>query len=550
MSGTIRQAGDSGLLLEFDAVVDPAVNARAIAAARALHAAAIPGVRDVVPTFRSVAVHFDPLRTDADALHDAVRRAAAAPVDAVKGRRIEVPVEYGGEAGPDLDAVAESCGLTRDDVVARHRDRDYRVFMLGFLPGFPYLGIVDERIAVARRPTPRVHVPAGSVGIAGRQTGIYPIDSPGGWQIIGRTSMRLFDADRTPAALMAPGDEVRFVVRRDASGAAPLQSNAARSTLREGGIRRVTVLRPGLFTTVQDRGRWGHQSTGVPVCGAMDAFAHRLANLLVGNPPDAATLEATVVGPELRLEQAATVAVAGADLEPSVDGAPLPRDTAVRCASGGVLRFGARRNGARAYIAFDGGIDTAPVLGSRSSHVPSRMGGIDGRALRGGDVLPLGAGTAPASRVPARLRATRGGLEQNTLGGARVRFIPGPQEHWFTDEAIDALSRTRFTIAPQSDRTGYRLHGGRAIARASDDLMISDATFPGAIQVPSSGDPILLMADRQTTGGYPQIGIVIAADLSRAAQLAPGDWVEFEPCSRAQAMAALLEQESRLLAIA
>ena len=315
----------------------------------------------------------------------------------------------------------------------------------------------------------------------------------------------------------------------------------------------------------------------MPVAGPMDSMSHRLANALVGNAREAATLEATLAGPELRFDEAAVVAVAGADLSASIDGAPLPVNTPRACAAGAVMRFGERRAGTRAYLAFDGGIAAPLVLGSRATHVVSGLGGIDGRALIAGDRLPLGdprgfsrthrVGAADPERLPMDMRRgpspmnMRRGPLRSAERGARLRIMRGPQDEWFEDAAFEHLQRTRFTISPQSDRMGYRLTGTPIPRRAgpfgpagTDPFgpggdMISDATFTGGLQVPPSGEPILLMADRQTTGGYPQMATVITADLPLAGQLAPGDWVEFEVCTRQQAIAALSAQEGLLGAI-
>jgi KipI family sensor histidine kinase inhibitor len=540
----IREAGDAVLLLELDSVVTPDVNAQAVAAAMALRQESLPGVRDVVPTYRTVAVYFDPLRADVEALRAALERAATAPPATVESRTIEVPTVYGGEAGPDLETLATSVGLAARDVVARHAGATYRVYMLGFLPGFAYLGTVDERIAAPRLATPRLVVPAGSVGIAGRQTGIYPRASPGGWQIVGRTALTLFDPSRTPAALLRPGDRVRFVPVPAASTELDTRTEerAVPVTVAAPAARTVTVVRPGLLTTVQDEGRWGHQSSGVPVAGALDRVSARTANALAGNEPGAATLEVTLVGPELRIDCAARLAIAGADLDARLDGRPLPVHQAAACQAGGVLRFGARRAGARAYVAFDGGVALPPVLGSVSTHALTGLGGHAGRALVAGDRLPLGAARAarPVPRVDI--------VPPTRPGGARLRVLPGPQDGSFSESAFSLLERGRFTITPQSDRMGYRL-GGIRLPVADRRAMISDATVPGGLQVPPSGEPILLMADRQTTGGYPQMVTVISADLPLAGQLAPGDWVEFARCTRAEALAALVAQEARLLAL-
>jgi KipI family sensor histidine kinase inhibitor len=209
----ILQAGDATLIVELGDRIDPAINAAAIALAQAVRAARISGVRDVVPTYRSVAVHFDPLRTDGAALLERIRAEASTGASAAiaPAAPIRVPVRYGGDFGPDLAAVARFAGTTESDVVRLHTSRTYRVFMLGFVPGFTYMGTVDPRIAAPRLAVPRVSVPAGSVGIAGAQTGIYPESTPGGWQIIGHTSLKPFDPDRLEPFLFKPGDTVQFV---------------------------------------------------------------------------------------------------------------------------------------------------------------------------------------------------------------------------------------------------------------------------------------------------------------------------------------------------
>ena len=205
------RAGDAAVLLELEPSIDVRVSERAVTIAEQVRSRAVPGVRDVVPTFRSVAVYFDPGITDAEHVERELRLASVAPVRILGGRTFEVPVSYGGEFGPDLAEVAAFAGLSEAAVVALHIGVRYRVFMLGFLPGFAYMGRVDNRIAAPRKGTPRLRVPAGSVGIAGVQTGIYPRESPGGWQIIGRTTIPLFDPLKSPSALFAPGDTVRFV---------------------------------------------------------------------------------------------------------------------------------------------------------------------------------------------------------------------------------------------------------------------------------------------------------------------------------------------------
>ena len=208
----IVPAGDSALIVEFEERIDPDVNARTIACAEGIQAARLAGVRDVVPTYRSVAVYFDPLRTDHDALLACLEREARRPPTAASAVRppVRIPVCYGGELGPDLGGVASFAGMPEAEVVRVHAAAAYRVFMLGFVAGFAYLGIVDERIAMPRRATPRVRVPVGSVGIGGAQTGVYSAETPGGWQLIGRTPVKPFDPSRDDPFLMKAGDAVQF----------------------------------------------------------------------------------------------------------------------------------------------------------------------------------------------------------------------------------------------------------------------------------------------------------------------------------------------------
>jgi antagonist of KipI len=298
------------------------------------------------------------------------------------------------------------------------------------------------------------------------------------------------------------------------------------------------VIRPGMLTTIQDLGRWGRQESGVPVAGPMDAYSHRLANRLLGNPDDAAALEITLIGPEFEASEETTCVVAGAEFETTVNGAAIESAKPFVVPAGARLRFGARRAGARATLAVRGGLAVPPVLGSRSTSVVSRMGPLGGRPLAAGDVLPIGpAGSGAPLSVGVPLTMPE--------GGARLRTMQGPHEAMFSADALLTLFSSRFIVTAESNRMGYRLDGPVLRHSASTDIL-SDATPIGSLQVPASGTPILLMADRQTTGGYPKIGTVIGADLPLAGQLAPGDWIEFVECSRADAVAALTRQEAAL----
>ena len=301
------------------------------------------------------------------------------------------------------------------------------------------------------------------------------------------------------------------------------------------------VIRPGMLTTVQDAGRWGVQARGVPVAGPMDPCSHRVANALVGNARDAALLEVTLIGPDLEFEDERIVAIAGAEFHVTLDGRGVPMHAPFVVSSGARLTFGARQRGARAYLAVSGGIATPPVLGSRATHVISAVGGLDGRALRAGDRLPL---------LPSPVAQPAGAPVEPIVplpgGTARVRVMAGPQREYFAPDALAMLESAPYMIRPDSDRMGFRLDGPVLTHTRGADV-ISDATPLGVLQVPASGQPILLMADRQTTGGYPKIATVITADMPIAGQLGPGDAIQFAVCTLQEAMAALIAQERALM---
>ena len=300
----------------------------------------------------------------------------------------------------------------------------------------------------------------------------------------------------------------------------------------------LTVVKPGMLTTVQDLGRRGYQGLGVPVSGPMDAYSHRLANQILGNDPSAAALEVTLLGPELVADGYLTCAATGADLSLTVDGKPAPLNQAFHIKSGARLKWGARISGTRMTLAIRGGLDVPPTLGSRATHVASRMGPFGGRALRAGDVLPVGTATDA-------VRPVSGNPLEIPDGGAHLRVLPAVHRQRFTDDAWGLLVHARFTISPQSNRMAYRLDGP-VLGHAGAADILSEAMPCGAVQVPASGLPILLLAERATTGGYATIANVITADLPIAGQLAPGDWIQFDPVNREDAIAALRRREAAL----
>lgn len=321
------------------------------------------------------------------------------------------------------------------------------------------------------------------------------------------------------------------------------------------------IIRPGLLTTVQDQGRFGYQQAGVVVSGALDAVALRQANLLVGNAPDAAGLEITLLGPRIRFAAAHLIALAGADLSATLSGQPVGLNRPVGVGAGAELVFGWPVAGSRAYLAVAGGVAVAPVLGSRATYLRAGLGGLHGRALRAGDQLPVGAPSLlgeKISQVVWRQKIPDAAWAQATWAAGSwpyplnrphyLRAMPGPEYDWFSAASQRVFWEETFTVTPQADRMGYRLLGPD-LARTTSAELLSSAVTAGTVQVPASGQALVLLADCQTTGGYPRLAQVITADLGALAQLRPGQQFQFAAVTLAQAQALYLAQERRLRAL-
>lgn len=310
----------------------------------------------------------------------------------------------------------------------------------------------------------------------------------------------------------------------------------------------IEVLKPGMLTTVQDLGRKGFQQFGMVVGGAMDTYALRIGNILVGNAEAAAGLEITLIGPTLRFLEDTIIAITGGDLSPSLDGEPLQMWRTQVVEKGSVLAFGKLQQGIRAYLLIKGGIDVPVVLGSRSTYLKAGIGGYEGRALQSGDRLrAYTAWTAGGVNIPPHL--LRISLDPTLIPkytpNLFVRVILGPQLEAFTQQAVTDFLNYAYQITPQSDRMGYRLNGKKLQHGDTADI-ISDAIVMGSIQVPASGDPIILLADRQTTGGYPKIATIISVDLPLVAQAKPGDSIRFKEVAIEEAQQLYIQQERRL----
>jgi antagonist of KipI len=303
----------------------------------------------------------------------------------------------------------------------------------------------------------------------------------------------------------------------------------------------VIIHSAGLLTTVQDAGRYGYQRYGMPVSGAMDIFSYEVANLLVGNDPGAACLEATIAGPEIVFTDETYVAVTGADMGPYINGKSIQLNTAVIVKQGDKLGFTGLKNGCRSYIAFAGGIDFPLVMGSRSTYLRACIGGLEGRALRDGDELPLG-----EAKGKIRISSIPGNLIPEYKHSQIIRIVSGPEAQCFETEGLRNFLTTEYQVTAQSDRMGYRLSGEMIIHKEGKSGIISAGISAGTVQVPGNGQPIVLMADRQTSGGYSRIANVITVDLTLLAQMKPGDTLRFKELTLDRARQLLLDRRRML----
>lgn len=507
---TLRPFGDRAVLVEAASL------AEVLTVHDALVASAPDGVTDLVPAARTVLVRVDPARLGLSAARAWIEQAAAAPAtgrDRAAASRVELPIRYD---GADLADVAGAVGLGVDELIARHLAARWSVAFTGFAPGFAYLVSEDWGLVVPRRPSPRTRVPAGAVGLAGEFSAAYPRETPGGWQLIGTTPARLFDADADRPALLAPGARVQFVreERPVTTLAPPVRVSApARAALR--------IVAPGLQATVQDQGRPGHQAEGIGVAGAADRAALRAAHRLVGNDEVAAGIEIALGGFRAVALRDLWIAVTGARGSILRDGREVDHHRAVAWPTGSELHLDGFVEGARAYLAVRGGIAAPLTAGSRATDT---LAGIGPAPLRAG--VELGLAGAEAAAIPAidafPWRAPAGDIVD-------IDLAPGPRADWFTDEARQALFSSDWVVSSDADRVGIRLEGP-ALARAGERgtaELPSEGMVAGALQVPPSGRPVILGPDGPVTGGYPVIAVVTDEARDLLGQVVPGIRLRF-----------------------
>ncbi|MDR6504678.1 KipI family sensor histidine kinase inhibitor [Arthrobacter oryzae] len=523
---SVRPVGTRAVLAELSGTQD------VLALQTLLLESPLPGQQDVLAAAQTVMV-----RAESPA---AARRMGAllmeldltAPVRQ-DGGLVYIDTVYDGE---DLAEVGRLTGLGTDGVIEAHTGQVWTVAFAGFAPGFGYMVGENQVLEVPRRSSPRTAVPAGSVALAGNYSAVYPRKSPGGWQLIGRTGARMWDLDRAEPALASPGHRVRFRAVRDVVTVSPerpaSEAAAAVGAGREpaSGLR---IVSPGLQSLIQDLGRHGHSALGVSAAGALDRASLRRANRLVGNAPSAAAIESVAGGLRVQAVGDQVLAVAGAPSALTVDSpldaesdadADQPRQRNVPMATpfalldGEILTLGAPEAGFRSYLAVRGGVDTAPVLGSRSTDTMSGIGPAPlaaGQVLASGDVTDSGVVGNPEIQP-----------DFPRDGVTVLDIVPGPRADWFDEAALKSLCGQDWVVKPQSNRVGMRLDG-TPLERSRQGELPSEGTVAGAIQVPPEGLPVLFLADHPITGGYPVIGVVVDHQLDLAAQVPIGGSIRF-----------------------
>ncbi|MFC9334795.1 carboxyltransferase domain-containing protein [Arthrobacter sp. NPDC057009] len=536
---SVRPVGTRTVLAEVSGTQE------VVALQAALLEAPLPGQQDVLAAAETVMI-----RAESPAAARRIGQALleldlTAPAEQAGGL-VVIDTVYDGE---DLAEVGTLTGLGADGVVAAHTGQVWTVAFAGFAPGFGYMVGENQVLEVPRRSSPRTAVPAGSVALAGNYSAVYPRKSPGGWQLIGRTGARMWDLDRPEPALASPGHRVQFRAVRDVVRMAPEASadNGATDSKQADSTQSapatthgLRVLSPGLHSLIEDLGRQGHSALGVSAAGALDRASLRRANRIVGNAPSAAAIETVSGGLRLQALGDQVLAVTGApsaltvvtpsdspgktetaDATNTRAGArqrTVPMAAPFALLDGEILTIGVPEAGFRSYIAVRGGVDVKPELGSRSTDT---MSGIGPQPLAPGQLLPSGGESESGVVGSPELQPDypRGGVTV-------LDIVPGPRADWFDQAAIDSLCGQDWTVKPESNRVGMRLHG-TPLQRSRTGELPSEGTVAGAIQMPPEGLPVLFLADHPITGGYPVIGVVVDHQLDLAAQVPIGGSIRF-----------------------
>ncbi len=535
----------------------------------------LQAIVEIIPAARTLLIKFDPSLSDDNTLETKIAGLKLEKGQQKSGKLVEIPVVYDGE---DLDDVAALLKIDREEVIRRHVESHYQVAFCGFAPGFAYLTGGDPLFNVPRRASPRKSIPAGSVALAGKFGGVYPQPSPGGWQLIGRTNVKMFDLDRDPPSLLKPGDRVHFVdvtkdysarpegatnfslSRNDEAGKSTperanskalkssastkaAEANEKASLAKTGGhdnngrsateatpkpqenaaFKLVTTL---MLVTFQDRGRLYQSSQGLSPSGALDQKAMENANRLVGNSLEQPVLEFTYGNARIKALQPSVIAFTGANLPITIKSAKgkvfvFEKNIPLAIDEGDEIILGRPLAGFRSYMALRGGFKVEPVLKSASFDSLSNLGP---KPLSAGDNIFIANNSALR---PVLLSLDDPYFLPEAGDNVVLDVVMGPRTDWFTEQSIAMFLEKHWQVTPASNRIGIRLQSDTRLERSRSDELPSEGTVTGAIEVPANGEPVLFLRDRPVTGGYPVIANLVEDQIDLAAQIPIGAFIKF-----------------------
>ena len=501
------------------------------------------GITEIIPAARTLLIAFDQFSTNEANLQNIISSIKPDKRSKINETLIEIPVVYNGE---DLDDVANLLNLDREEIIRRHTQSQYSVAFTGFAPGFAYLTGGDPIFDVPRRASPRKVIPAGSVALAGKFSGVYPQASPGGWQLIGQTDIAMFDLDRDPPSLLKPGDKVRFVdvtskgthkqVKLPSCNEASNQKQIDKNVLVEdrGGVSRqpsLEIISTLMPITFQDKGRVGQTSQGLSPSGALDQGSMCNANYLVGNKLDMPVLEITYGNAVISALEPSVIAFCGADqpITITTNGGETLRVTKncpIAIDEGDTITVGAASSGFRSYMALRGGFAVQKILLSASRDTLSNIGP---EPLSNGALLYGAKDKNEALYTPVSLTVTQAFPMPKPGETVVLDVVMGPRTDWFTTESVELFFNQLWQVTAEASRVGMRLLGDQPLQRAIKDELPSEGTATGAIQIPMSGQPVLFLRDRPVTGGYPVIANLAHYHIDLAAQIPIGCKVRFQP---------------------
>ncbi len=466
---------------------------------------------------------------------------------------------YDARVAPDLEATAAQCKLSTRELIDLHKSSDFTVDIVGFMPGFAYCSGLNPRLKLPRLKSPRSQVPAGSVAIAGLQTAIYPQSTPGGWNLIGKCPDRLFDINRKPPGLFMPGDHIQIIEITFAELTEIEAVNRAAATENLAAIHHqqlnpdIEIIYAGTLTSIQDLPRYGLMHCAVSPSGAADQAALHLANALVGNSTDTAALEITSIGPRIIFHTEALIAWVGGICVVKINGQLTPGNRPVWVAAGSSVEFAEIQAGYRLILAIRGGIDTPTILGRKGAYLSADIG--TKRLQKGSSLVlskPTNAVIEPVLeelyKLPDNKRYPKWSINSPYLANKKIELIdalPGLHLQQLNKKEQALFWQTIWTISPQSNRMGMRLQGDFALKTPFLEIA-SQGMMLGTVQLPASGEPIIMMAEHQTTGGYPRLAEVIRSAQTKLAQLKPGQQIRFNQVTLNEADAINLQADNEL----